>query len=824
MSVVAPDFAAAKKQHQAGQLAQAERLYRAVLAEDSNHAHAWYLLGVARWQQGDGVEAEQCLRQALQRRPDWAAAHNYLGSVLARQKRHVEAALHFREAIRLQPDLAEAHHNLGLVLREQGCTDEALDCFQKARHLNPSLPGIPLPPCPSLVPRTALVGPVSARQAAREQRPGPAADYDEQGLALLARGEAARAIPCFQQALQLQGDAAETHHHLGLALLMHGRADEAAAAFRQTLQCRPDHAAAHNSLGLALYRLDHKAQALTHWRQAVQLEALYPQAHNNLGLALLERNELAEAEASLREAIRLQEDFAEAYNNLGVVLWRQSDPDKWQQALRHYRQALRLKPDYPEARHNLEQALLDRQRLTGPEARMREVIRLDPGCAGAHNNLGVALLEQEDLDGAESSLGQAIRLQADFPEAHNNLSVVLWRQGRLLEAQAAALAALRLRPEFAEAHNNLGNVCHAQGRMEEALAHFERSIELKPDYADPHLNRALAWLLLGRWDEGWVEYEWRWQLRAVRRRDFRQPLWDGTPLEGRTILLHAEQGLGDTLNFIRYAPLVQARDGRVMVAAPKSLLPLLGHCRGIDRLAAFGEPLPDFDVQAPLLTLPRLFGTRPENVPADVPYLHVDAERVQRWRLWLVAYQGFKVGIAWQGDRKHRSDRQRSAALAQLAPLAQVPGVQLFSLQKGAGSEQLSGCPFAVTDLGRWLDNAGGAFMDTAAVMQNLDLVVCVDTALGHLAGGLGVPVWLALPFAPDWRWLRERSDTPWYPSMRLFRQPRRGDWPSMFADMAAELYRQLGTSSAAERSPNQSEGASVAPSPSFQEDADVSC
>ena len=788
MSVVAPDFAAAKKQHQAGQLAQAERLYRDVLAEDGNHAHAWYLLGVARWQQGDGVEAEQCLRQALQHRPDWAAAHNYLGSVLARHKRQVEAALHFREAIRLQPDLAEAHHNLGLVLREQGCTDEALDCFHKARHLNPSLPTIPLPPRPSLVPRTALVGHVAARQAAQGKPPGPAADYDEQGLALLARGDAARAISCFQQSLQLQGDDAEAHHHLGLALLMHGRADEAAAAFHQTLQSRPDHAAAHNSLGLALYRLDHKAQALTHWRQAVALEPLYPQAHNNLGLALLERHELAEAESSLREAIRLQEDFAEAYNNLGVVLWRQSDPDKWQQALRHYRQALRLRPDYPEARHNLEQALLDRQRLTGPEARLREAIRLDPGCAGAHNNLGVALLDQEDLDGAESGLRQALHLQADFPEAHNNLSVVLWRQGRLPEARAAALAALRLRPEFAEAHNNLGNVCHAQGQMEEALARFERSIELKPDYADPHLNRALAWLLLGRWEEGWVEYEWRWQLRTVRRRDFRQPLWDGTPLKGRTILLHAEQGLGDSLNFIRYAPLVQARGGRVVVVAPKPLLPLLAGCQGIDRLAAFGEPLPDFDVQAPLLTLPRLFGTRPDNVPADVPYLHVDAARVQRWRLWLVAYQGFKVGIAWQGDRKHRSDRQRSAALAQLAPLVQVPGVQLFSLQKGAGTEQLSGCPFAVTDLGRWLDNAGGAFMDTAAVMQNLDLVVCVDTALAHLAGGLGVPVWLALPFAPDWRWLRERTDTPWYPSMRLFRQPHSGDWDSVFAQMAAEL------------------------------------
>lgn len=805
MTALTTAFNAAQTQHQSGNLTEAERQYRAMLAQDAGHAHAWYLLGVARWQQGDGDEAERCLRQALERRPDWPAALNQLGIVLARQKRLVEAALHFREALRLQPDLADAHHNLGLVLHQQGRGNEARPCFQQAQQLHRDLPSASSPRQNKvLIPRMALVGPIAAGTLAAEVPADSAAGHDEQGLALLARGEAEQAVLAFQQALRLGGHDAEVHHHLGLALLMQGRVAEATEAFRQTLQRRPDHAAAHNNLGLALHHDNHKAEALDHWRQAVQLEPLYPQAHNNLGLALLERNELTEAEASLREAVRLQADFAEAHNNLAVVLWRQSQPEQWQQAMRHWRQALRFKPDYTEARHNLDHALRDQARLAGPEGRMREAIRLDPNSAGAYNNLGVALLEQEDLPGAESSLRQALRLQPEFPEAHNNLSVVLWRQGRLEEARAAAEEALRLRPDFAEAHNNLGNVCHAQGRMEESLARFERSLELKPDYPDPHLNRALAWLLLGRWTEGWKEYEWRWQLRTVRRRAFQQPLWDGSPLAGRTILLHAEQGLGDTLNFIRYAPLVQARGGRVVVVAPKSLVPLLRGCRGIDHLAAFGEPLPEFDVQAPLLTLPRLLGTTPENVPIDIPYLHVDAERLQRWRLWLLGYAGFKVGIAWQGDRKHRSDRQRSVPLAQFAPLAQVPGVQLFSLQKGSGSEQLAGCPFAVTDLGTWLDNSGGAFLDTAAVMRNLDLVVCVDTALGHLAGGLGVPVWLALPFAPDWRWLCQRRDTPWYPSMRLFRQPRSSDWDSVFADMAAELHRRAGGEAAAEgRTPN---------------------
>jgi hypothetical protein len=238
-----------------------------------------------------------------------------------------------------------------------------------------------------------------------------------------------------------------------------------------------------------------------------------------------------------------------------------------------------------------------------------------------------------------------------------SLGLGLWQTksrqpgGMLEKAEAAAQEALRRRSDFAEAHNNLGNVYHAQGRMEEALASFEPSIDRKPDYADPHLNRALGWPLLGRWAEGWAEYEWRWQLRTVRRRDFQQPLWDGAPLEGRTILLHAEQGPGDTLNFIRYAPLVQARGGRVVAVVPPPLVPSLSSCRGIDHLAAFGEPQPDFDVHSLLLTLPQLFGTAPENVPAEVPYLDVDPQRVQRWRLWLMGYPGFKVGIAWQGDR-----------------------------------------------------------------------------------------------------------------------------------------------------------------------------
>jgi hypothetical protein len=268
---------------------------------------------------------------------------------------------------------------------------------------------------------------------------------------------------------------------------------------------------------------------------------------------------------------------------------------------------------------------------------------------------------------------------------------------------------------------------------------------------------------------------------------FGQPAWDGSPLGGRTILLHAEQGLGDTLQFIRYAPLVQQRGGTVLVQSPAPLARLLARCPGVDRLVAPGPaPTEAFDVHAPLLGLPGLLGTSLATVPARVPYLFADAELTAHWRQQLGAIGGFTIGIAWQGNPRHPRDRDRSIPLLQFAPLAGIEGVRLLSLQKGPGRDQLAALAgrFPVTDLSHGLDD----FLDTAAVLMNLDLVITADTALAHLAGALGVPVWVALPFAPDWRWLLGRENNPWYPTMRLFRQAQRGNWESVFDRIVSEV------------------------------------
>ena len=323
-------------------------------------------------------------------------------------------------------------------------------------------------------------------------------------------------------------------------------------------------------------------------------------------------------------------------------------------------------------------------------------------------------------------------------------------------------------------------------------------------------------MLLGDYEQGWPEYEWRWTQPGFTRRQFTQPAWDGSDLAGRSILLYAEQGLGDTLHFIRYAPLVSQRGGKVIVECQPALVRLLKGVEGIDKLIAESSPLPPFDVQAAMFSLPAIFHTTVGTIPATVPYLHADPKLIDKWRHELNSRSrqpggtvattrsgparqagptgAFKVGIAWQGSPTYGYDNLRSIPLEKFARLTQIEGVQLISLQKGPGSEQLGAVQgrFPVMDLGKQLDETSGPFMDTAAVMKNLDLVICSDTAVPHLAGALGVPVWVALPYVPDWRWLLECEDSPWYPTMRLFRQTQDGKWDDVFERIAAALKKKL--------------------------------
>ncbi len=573
------------------------------------------------------------------------------------------------------------------------------------------------------------------------------------GLVALARNQCEQAVEQIGRAIELDPRQASFHNHLGEAYRVLARWDEAETSCRHALSLKPDFAIAHNTLGTLLDATGDVDGAIASYRQAISLAPDLAQAHYNLGLALQSHGRLADAEASYRRAIAAKPDYPLALHNLGVLLQGQS---RLEEAIACFGRALAQKPDYTEAHCNLGSALKDQGRATEAIESYRRALALDPDLAEAHFNLGVVYQSQDQFD----------------------------------QAAECYRSAIRARPNYGEAHSNLGTIRKLQGKLAEAMQCYDTALGCDDNLAEAHRNRSLLRLLQGNFSEGWPEHEWRRRVPGIKRSTFRQPQWSGEEVPDGAVLLAAEQGLGDTIQFVRYAPLVKARSrGRVFLYGRPRLEELLTTVEGIDRFVPDANA-ESFDYYVPMMSLPAIFGTTLETIPADVPYVAADSARIEHWRQELSKQAGFKVGIAWQGNPAYQADAERSVPLGQFAPLADCPGVRLFSLQKEHGCDQLA--PLAerlrVVDLGAVLDEQDQAFVDTAAAMKALDLIVTSDSAVAHLAGALGVAVWVALPRIPDWRWLLDRQDSPWYPTMRLFRQTRAGDWGEVFARIAAEL------------------------------------
>jgi tetratricopeptide (TPR) repeat protein len=563
-------------------------------------------------------------------------------------------------------------------------------------------------------------------------------------------------------------------------------------------------AIAHASSG----QLDY---ALVCFQEAVRLQPDFVEAHNNLGTVFLRQQKFETAIIHYRQALRYRPDYADAHSGLGAAFAAQGN---WTEAVAHFQTAIRFRPAFAAAHCNLANALRSLGRLEEAVSHCREALRIQPNLPQAHDSLGSALLAQGKVEEAAARFQFALQLEPGFAAAHNNLGSCFHQQGRVDEAIFQFQHALRFQPNLADAQCNLGNAYYGQGKFELALESFQQVLRLAPNHAQAHKGRAFVWLLRGDFERGWPEFEWRWAQPGFVPRAFNQSLWDGSDLGDRTLLLYAEHGLGDTLQFVRYANAVSRKlmtgNARIIVECQPQLLPLLSTATGIDRLVGRGDALPCFDAHAPLLSMPRILGTTLENIPNNVPHLHADPDMLKHWRNDLQEVRlvnpetctpHFLLGVSWQGDPTYYHDRARSIPLSRFAPLAQVPGVRLISLQKGPGTEQLridrrqSEFPLQSAIGNRQsailtpvLDEGAGAFMDTAALMQSLDLVISSDTAICHLAGALGVPIWVALPFVPDWRWLLDREDCPWYPSMRLFRQSRQGCWEDVFQRIAEEL------------------------------------
>lgn len=578
---------------------------------------------------------------------------------------------------------------------------------------------------------------------------------------------------------------------LATALQHHqaGRLDLAEPLYRQLLQADPDNGDALHLLGVLYAQRGDYALAVQYLRRAVAGSPDEANFHNSLGNAFKGQGNLDQAVTCYARALQLDPVFAEAHNNLGLAFKAQG---RWDEAAACCRRALELNPNYVEAQSNLGAVLQEQEKLDEAAACYRRALELQPHWAEAHFNLGTVLQEQGSMEQAVESYRTALELNPRRLEAHNNLGNVLQQQGRLDEAAACYRRALQVAPNSIEALNNLGRVLKDQGKLHEAIACCRRAVEQDPDSAEAHNTLAYAYLTAGDFQQGWAEYEWRWKTgkaQAVPRRVCAAPRWDGSPLAGRTIFVWCEQGLGDTIQFIRYARLLKQQGATVLVEAPVRLHRLLGQCPWIDRLVEPSQHVPACDCHAPLMSLPRIFGSTLQSVPADVPYLFARESLVERWRAWLAGIPGRKIGIAWQGNRQYPGDRWRSIPLQMFAPLSAVEGVSLISLQKGDGAEQVAQLAgqFRVI-VPEALDEASGPLMDAAAIMKSLDLVITSDTVVPHLAGALGVHVWVALGQNCDWRWLRGRDDSPWYPTMRLFRQEVRNQWPEVFDRMAREL------------------------------------
>ena len=612
------------------------------------------------------------------------------------------------------------------------------------------------------------------------------------GQALKAEGRLIEAEQAYGQAIRLDGMNALARIGLGDLKIAAGKPDEAAREFELALKRRPNLVAAHLGLGNALALMERNEEALSRYEAALALRPQLPQGQFAAGFVLARMGRLREAETRYRRALVARPDFAVAWMNLGSLLREQGNEVFAEAALRR---AAELRPDLVSAWINL--AILERERKqpTAAETCLRRALALNPDQVETLVTWCQFRAAEKDLAGAWEWLRWALARKPDHNEAANMQGILLHTEGRFDEAVTAFERAEALGNRASA--SNRGNSLLDLGRMDEALKAHRTAVERDPLHAGAQYNLALTQLRLGDWEHGWAGYEARWRFREVHRkpRVFEQPRWNGGGLDGERILLHAEQGLGDTIQFCRYAALVAARGGvpvlQVQPAAGRLMRSLPVVRAGLAETAVLGAAQPQSDWECPLMSLPAVFQTTVETVPWPGAYLGADPVLAfEKLAEFPDVVSGPRVGLAWAGNPRYKADSQRSMRLDALLPILRMAGFTWVSLQKGEAAEQLGQLPrdvFVWDGSSRERDLA-----ETAALVETLDLVLTTDTCIAHLAGAMGKPVWILLPHLSDWRWMQQTETTPWYPTARLFRQKLSRDWPGVVDRVCAEMQQQL--------------------------------
>ena len=720
-------------------------------------AQALFNEGLALHQKGRLAEAKVIYEKLLKIQPQHFDALHLLGVVAIQTKNHSIAVQLIDKAIAINPIHAAAYNNCGNALQELKRSDEALARYDQAIKLKSDF----------------------------------ADAYYNRGNPLQELKRFDEALASYDQAIKLKSDFSDAYYNRGNLLQALKRFDEALQSYDQTIKLKADFAEAYYNRSIALQALKRFDEALASCDQAIKLKADYAEAHTNRGNALQALKRFDEAVKSYDQAIKLKADYAGNYSNRGNALQALR---RFDEALASCDQAIKLKADYAEAYNNRGITLHAVKRFDEALASYEQAIKFKADYAEAYSNRGNSLQSLRRFDEALESCKQAINLKADFAEAYMNRGNALQALKRFAEALKSYDQAIKFKADYAEAYSSRGNALQELKPSDEVLARYEQATKLKADYAEAHLNLSLRHLLMGDFIRGWEGYEWRWEggELAKSKRNFPQPLWLGkVSLQGKTILLHSEQFLGDTLQFCRYARLVADLGASVILEVEKPLLGLLGQLDGAIQLVAKGDVLPPFDYQCPLLSLPLAFKTDLNTIPTSQSYLAASPSKVEEWKAKLGERTKPRAGLVWSGSTTHKNDRNRSIVLGDIIRCLPQQ-FQYVSLQKDVRDAD-KGMLDSRTDIFNFSAQLTD-FSDTAALCELMDVVISVDTSVAHLSGALGKPTWVLLPLVPDWRWLLDGETSPWYPSAKLFRQDKQGDWDGVLDRVRTELMRLVNT------------------------------
>lgn len=611
-------------------------------------------------------------------------------------------------------------------------------------------------------------------------------EYLEQGKKLALAKKYLEAADSFAEAARLEPGNAQAFWFLGIALGEAGQLEEAVGALFQATSLRSDFWEAYFYLALCLKGMGRLDGAEACLRKVLSLKPDHAESYNNLGLILSETGQLLEAESCFLLALELTPDSAELCNNYGVLKFKSH---LFEEAIQWFRKAIELQPEYAQACNNLGLALKDSGKTEEACSWFERALELQPNYGEAHNNLGLVLKDLQQLEEAERHFRKAIGLRRDHEGAYNNLFLLLKDDGRMEEAEACLRQGIAVKPGHALFYYHLGNFMQDLGRLEEAIAAHEKALALQPEYQEAAYALGLIYFSLGQYEKAWEKYELRWPLFGNFQPPI--PLWQGEDLTGKKLLLFREQGYGDIIQFSRYAPLVAAAAKETTLWVDTPLERLMAHSFSMRVEGGNRVPEGSYDVACALMSLPYWLQTTEATIPAQVPYLFAPSDLVAAWGRKLaskVEGEKLRVGVVWAGNPKHKNDANRSVAIQAFQDLFALQDVFWVSLQEGARAKELQKAACSVWDVSAELSD----FAETAALIANLDLVIAADTAVAHLAGAMGKETWVLLPYIAEWRWQLKREDTPWYPTMRLFRQRQPGDWPEVLGRVKEELLKKL--------------------------------